>query len=47
MIYALSNYDKYKDLIINNYWYAIKNSNSEENIRDICNKIFAYLNRHR
>jgi len=46
MIYALSNYDKYKDLIINNYWYAIKNSNSEENIRDICNKIFAYLNRH-
>jgi glycosyltransferase involved in cell wall biosynthesis len=47
MIYALSNYDKYKDLIINNYWYAVKNSNSEENIYDICNKIFAYLNRYR
>ncbi len=24
MIHILLNYDKYKDLIINNYWYAVK-----------------------
>ena len=46
MVFALSNYDKYKDLIISNYWYAVKNSNSDENIHDICNKILHYLNQH-
>lgn len=43
MIFALSNYDKYKDLIISNYWYAVKNSNDDGNIQEICDKIYSYL----
>jgi glycosyltransferase involved in cell wall biosynthesis len=44
MVYVLSNYDKYKELIVSNYWYAVKNSNSPENVQEICDKIYRYLN---
>ena len=44
MIYALSSYNKQKELITRNYWYAVKNANTEENVLDVCSKICSNLN---